>query len=329
MSNIKVKGERLKVKGLFYFLSIFIFQFSIPSCKPEAPWTTKNVELNMDIKTVSAGFIECDFSTNKNAYYLIAIEEARDDYNPMAHQKEFMMLALDSANTEYIQWRHSLLKSGETNIAPFSSQGLQYGDVNHFFTGLWFEQKYWVYAFIVDPDKMQPVGKLYLQTVTTKFESIIPLRFDYRVKGDWDYIYPLDSTSGTINAHFPYITMTMDSVDVDKAIADEGFITTPQEYFSLRLLYLSTHPKEVDVLYGVSTKYHDGFEEYEFEQGHTYYTFIGGYDFSIRQSTLYKFRWEGEKTNLYFSLKDNIAKDFPEYPETEDTEAETEESSEE
>ena len=306
--------------------SIFNFQFSIAllsiimlaSCNTDAPWTTKNVNIDMEVKTVSAGFIECNFSTNKNAYYLIAIEEARDGYDPMAHQKEFMMLALDSANVEYIQWRNWLLKSGETNIAPFASHALQYGDVNHFFTGLWFEQKYWVYAFVVDPDKMQPVGRLYLQTVTTKYESIMPIRFDFRVKDDWTYIYPLDSVSGKVNPQFPYVTITMDSLEVDKEIADQDFITSPQEYFSLKLLYLSTHPDEANVLYGVSTTYHDGFEVEEFKEGHTYYTFIGGFDFSSRQNTLYKFLWEGEKTNLYFSIEDNIAMDFPEYPESEE-----------
>ena len=290
----------------------------LASCNTDAPWTTKNVNIDMEVKTVSAGFIECNFSTNKNAYYLIAIEEARDGYDPMAHQKEFMMLALDSANVEYIQWRNWLLKSGETNIAPFASHALQYGDVNHFFTGLWFEQKYWVYAFVVDPDKMQPVGRLYLQTVTTKYESIMPIRFDFRVKDDWTYIYPLDSVSGKVNPQFPYVTITMDSLEVDKEIADQDFITSPQEYFSLKLLYLSTHPDEANVLYGVSTTYHDGFEVEEFKEGHTYYTFIGGFDFSSRQNTLYKFLWEGEKTNLYFSIEDNIAMDFPEYPESEE-----------
>ena len=313
MSKLQITNYKLQIA----LLSLIIM---LSSCKPEAPWTTKDVTLNMEIKTVSAGFIECNFSTSKNAYYLIAIEPARDDYDPMKHQKQFMMLALDSANVEYITWRNGLLKNGETNIAPFASHALHYGDINHFFTGLWFEEKYWVYAFIVDPDKMQPAGKLYFETVTTKFESIIPLRFDYRIKGDWDYIYPLDSLSGTINAHFPYITITMDSVDVDKEIEKEGFITSPQEYFSLKLLYLSSHPEEADVLYGVSTSYHDGFEVEEFEEGHTYYTFIGGFDFSIRQSTLYKFRWEGDKTNLYFTLKDNIAMDFPEYPDPEPSE---------
>jgi len=307
--------------------SIFNFQFSIAllliimlaSCNTDAPWTTKNVNINMEVKTVSAGFIECNFSTNKNAYYLIAIEEARDDYNPMAHQKEFMMLALDSANVEYIQWRNWLLKSGETNIAPFASHALQYGDVNHFFTGLWFEEKYWVYAFVVDPDKMQPVGRLYLQTVTTQFESIMPIRFDFRVKDDWTYIYPLDSLSGKVTPEFPYVTVTRDSVELMKDIAEidsiegMGITSTPQEYFTTWLLNLSMSPDQANVQYGVSAKENDGFESWDifpdgmYEVGHTYYTFIGGYDFSVRQNTLYKYTWKGDKKDLYFSQDDNIA----------------------
>jgi FKBP-type peptidyl-prolyl cis-trans isomerase len=45
-SKIKIKGERLKVKGerLLLFLSIFIFQFSIPSCTENkwADWKVQN-----------------------------------------------------------------------------------------------------------------------------------------------------------------------------------------------------------------------------------------------------------------------------------------------
>ena len=142
----------------------------------------------MSIKTVSAGFIECDFSTNVEAYYLIACVEAVEGENPLDHAKQFMTLALDSANVEYLTWRNKLLKEGEFNIAPFASHSLQYGPVTHFFTGLLPESDYWVYAFVVNPQTLQPAGKLYFERVTTLDESIMDVHFEYRIKGRWDYI---------------------------------------------------------------------------------------------------------------------------------------------
>ena len=66
---MKNKGERLKVKGerFLLFLSIFIFQFSISSCNPEAPWVVDNVEIKMNAELVSAGFLEYSFRPSGDA----------------------------------------------------------------------------------------------------------------------------------------------------------------------------------------------------------------------------------------------------------------------
>ncbi|MBR6493472.1 MAG: hypothetical protein IKT13_06000 [Paludibacteraceae bacterium] len=270
-----------------------------PSCNPEAPWETKKVDLTMTINTVSAGFIECSFSTNKNAYYLIAIEPARKGEDPMTHQKQFMMLAMDSANLEYIAWRNELLKSGEMNVAPFASHALQYGSVTHFFTGLQPSTDYWVYAFVVNPDKMQSAGKLYLSTVTTTAYSVLDIHFDYRVKGHWDYVYPVDSL-GNIYTQFPYIATTMDSAvmmkdDID-AIAE--FLVWVDNQFE--------HPELADVLYGVKAVENDGWQSsVMFEEGHTYYTALAGFDGLFEHLTLYKFKWTGEDYNQFYHDTDS------------------------
>ena len=65
-----------------------------PSCDPNARWASENVGINMRVEAISAGFIICEFTTTQEAYYLIAIEEARPGYNPMEHQKSFMSSAL-------------------------------------------------------------------------------------------------------------------------------------------------------------------------------------------------------------------------------------------
>jgi hypothetical protein len=283
------------------------------SCNPEAKYATKDVEIIMDVKTVSAGFIECDFATNKEAYYLIDCVPAVNGEDPLAQQKQFMTLALDKANKDYIEWRNQLLKKGEFNIAPFASHSLQYGDIHHFFTGLMFEQEYWIYAFVVDPEAMKPVGKLYLQKVKTEFESIMSIRFDYRVNGAWDYIYPMDSASGNIHSHFPYVCLTMDSIELMQDLEEynknnpDAYSMTPEDFFALWLFDKFGNPEKAEVHYGVTVRENGGFvDPSSYQTGHTYYTFIGGFDFSLRQNTLYKFRWENEKTEYYFSLKDNL-----------------------
>ena len=185
---------------------------------------------------------------------------------------------------------------------------------------MWYDTEYWIYAFVVDPVAMKPRGKLHLVTVKTAFESSVPIVFEYRVNGEWDYIYPIDSSTYSIHEHFPYVALTRDSVDVyadmNDSSSDYGWCTTPQEYFSYWLLLQSTHPEEARILYGVSAFKNDGLTtDIAFEEGHTYYTFIGGYDFSLKQNTLYKFLWEGDSTDIYFMPWDNLMleDDEPDY----------------
>lgn len=310
MNNIKVKGERLKVKGLFILLSVCILQFLLPSCNPEAKWETKDVKLSMTINTVSAGFVECAFSTDKDAYYLISIVEPWPDYNPVANPKQFMQLALDSAYADYLMWRNNLLREKEFNVAPFSSHSLQYGHTHHFFTGLLPDEDYWVFAFVVDPVTLKPVGPLTLENVKTESESIMDVHFDYRIKGAWDYIYPVDST-GKIQANFPYIAITHDSLslEADSVSGDEEAFT----YFVMWTLERFLYPSLADVIYGVHVVENDGMQSSEvFQAGHTYYTAISGYDGSFKQTTIYKFKWTGSKCEYLFKDTDpaNIANDY-------------------
>lgn len=305
-------AERVKTKWFMRFILVLI-PYSLllnPSCSPEAKWTTDEVDINMEIVTVSAGFVECNFSTSKEAYYLIACVPAVPGENPLDRPKQFMTLALDSANVEYLAWRNELLKKGEFNIAPFASHSLQYGSVKHFFTGLLPEQTYWIYAFVVNPTSLQPGGKLYLETVTTTKESIMDIHFEYRVKGKWDYIYPVDE-NGKIFSRFPYIATTCDSLNL---VTEElGTDSAAAAYFIIWAMERFLYPDSANVLYGVKAVENDGYSSSEeFKTGHTYYTAISGYDGSFKQSTVYKFIWTGDSCNLYFYDTDsaNIINQF-------------------
>ncbi|MBO4454525.1 MAG: hypothetical protein J5761_05680 [Paludibacteraceae bacterium] len=294
-------AERQKTQW-FRLLILVLCPLSLllcPSCNPEAPWTTREVAITMQVTTVSAGFAECSFSTDKNAYYFINLVPVVEGVDPMAQQKQYMTLALDSAYTEYLAWRNQLLKEGEFNIAPFASHALQYGDVDYFFTGLQPETEYWIYAFVVNPETMKPTGKLYLQQIKTTAESILDIHFEYRIKGRWDYIYPVD-TLGNIYGRFPYIATTMDS-----ALMMKDDVDAITEYL-LWVYDQFEHPEQANVLYGVKAVENDGWSSsVEFEPGHTYYTAIAGFDGIFEQLTLYKFHWTGDSCNMYFHDTDS------------------------
>ena len=49
-------------KRYFYIL---LTVFLCAGCKPEANWETDDIQINMTIDKVSAGYVECSFSTNK------------------------------------------------------------------------------------------------------------------------------------------------------------------------------------------------------------------------------------------------------------------------
>lgn len=265
-------------------------------CETTPHYEVENVNISSHSQVISSGFIEHVFETDKDAYYLIGIEPAREGYDPgePSNQKQFMTLELDSAYLEYLEWRSGLLKEGEFNVAGFASHALQYGETDYYFTGLKPNTDYWIYAFVVDPERMVHQGKLHVVTVRTNEQSTIDAHFEYRIKGEWDYIYPMDS-KGHIQAHFPYLMVCMDSLDLRE------HFDSPSAFFNHYMNTFIRLPQYADLLYGVRTCKNNGYDNYiEFEEGHVYYTCIAGFDGMICHPTIYKFRWEGESTELYF-----------------------------
>lgn len=268
----------------------------LAACNPEPKWETKDVKVNMHISKISSGFVECDFSTDKDAYYLIGAIEPWEDFNPVYNQKQFMQLALDYAYADYLTWRNELLLDKEFNVATFASHSLQYGNVHHFFTGLTPGDDYWVYAFAVDPDKMQPAGFLTLEPVTMDTFSMIDIRFEYRIKNEWSYIYPTDSL-GKINSHYPYIALTRDSAVIAQDTLVDG---NPYYYFMDWEIGMFLDPDSVNPYYGVKAIDNDGTNSpLAFEEGHTYYTGITGFDGIFKHMAIYKFTWR-KGCELYF-----------------------------
>ena len=295
-------SRKFPISNIQYPIAL-LFIIMLSSCTlEEAKWNTEDVSLTMQVSAVSAGFIECRFTTSKDAYYLIDCVPVDSAVQPYAHQKQFMTLAIDSAYIDYLQWRYWLLEAGESYIAPFASHSLQYGDVDKIFTNLTPGSDYWVYAFVVNPETNKPAGRLYLQTVHTADSSIFDVHFDYRVRDVYDYIYPINDQDGSINYYFPYLAATRDSA----WLADE-IQKTPEDYFTdLFLAYSEFDLKEM-VRYGVHVTKNDGYNSDEtFQEGHTYYTAITSYDGFMGHNVIYKFTWTGEDCNLYFTNEDTL-----------------------
>ncbi len=281
--------NKFKISNLKSQIAL-LFIIMLSSCNPEAPWSTQDVTIEMSAQNVSAGFIEYSFTPNKEAYYLISCMQATEEADPFNHSKQFMMLMLDSANTAYIQWRNGLLRKGEFNIAPFASHCLQYGPITHFFTNLTPDTDYWVFAFVVNPETLKPVGKLFIETVKTTAESIMDVHFDYRVRGIWDYIYPLNP-DGKINSHFPYLASTVDSA----ALVNIWGGISPEEYFTDLFTTMAKSGDKENIHYGVTVVKNDGSgRSIPFEANHTYYTAIVSYDGFMGNNVIYRFLWTGD-----------------------------------
>ena len=279
------------------------------ACNPEVVAYTEDVEITIDVEQVSAGFAQVRFSTNKEAFYLISIQPTKEGIDPQKIAKTFMLLSLDSAYADYLYWRNKQLQQHIPFVADFSSHSLQYGDIKHFFTLLQPSTEYWVYAFVVDPNTNKPAGKLFLETITTDSVSRIPVQFEYRIDGCWDYIYPVDS-AGEILSTIPWVGETMDSVSIR-----EGGWRVPGEYFFDR--FKNVYYEEYDrILYGIYAHENngvgDGTSVTNFEVGKTYYTAMAALDaplvFPLPRSiyNVYRFTWMGDSTSLYFTPAESM-----------------------
>jgi hypothetical protein len=277
------------------------------ACNTKVPYSTSNVEIQIDVTQVSAGFAEVTFSTNTQAYYLMSIQPVKDDVDPQKIAKTFMMLALDSAYVDYLYWRNKQLQQMVPFVADFPSYALQYGTVEHCFTFLQPDTEYWVFAFAVDPKSNKPVGNLFYERIHTKANRDVEMQFEYRVRGSWTYIYPLDSM-GNIISTIPWAGELVDSL----TIRNLGY-ERPGLYFFDRLRETFQHDYS-RVLFGVyvheNNEDNKGYSVSAFEVGKTYYAGMAVLDvplsfpLSVDAYDIYRFTWMGDSTKLYFTPVD-------------------------
>lgn len=294
---------------------------SLASCNPEAKAVSGlDIKISFDPYIISSGFVQMAFDTNKEAYYhvgIVPVDEAPDSISKPA-VRAFMNLKLDEAYTKYIQWRHSLLEEGVPYIAEFPTHSLQYGYNELNFNYLEPGTDYMVYAFVVDSKTNKPDGRLFTYFLTTEQETPFEvLDFEYRVRGEWDYVYPVfyyeweTETYSEIIDFVPWVGATIDSLQMHETT----FPTVPDYFWNLFGSYVDQ--KMVDKIhFGIYTHdnngYGDGSSSTMFEEGHTYYTAVALMDGYLTENAfyIYKFHWEGEDTQLYFRKADAMQTDW-------------------
>ena len=292
---------------------------TLTSCTPEAKAVSGlDVEVQIMPAIISSGFVQVEMNTNKESYYHIGIvrkEEAPDTAN-RASVRAFMNLKLDEAYTNYITWRHQLLEDNIPYIAEFPTHSLQYGHITYNFTFLEPGTDYMVYAFVVDAKTNKPDGRLFTSYVTTETETPFePLQFEYRVRGTWDYVCPIyyytmeEEEYYEVIDYAPWVGATVDSVEIR-----QSSFPTVLDYYQDKFGQYADSKAYDRIHFGIYAHNNDGYgdtySDMEFEEGHTYYTAIALMDGYLNANAfyIYKFRWEGEQTQLYFKT-DQVMQD--------------------
>lgn len=315
-SNKKTHNYRVNPRILPIWVALsMLFVLVMTSCNPEAKATSgMKVEIEINPIVISSGFMQFSFIPNKEAYYhvgIVPIKEAPDTTNYRSI-KGFMSLMLDRAYADYLYWRADLLSRGVSPVAEFPTHSLQYGTVERNFTLLEPNQSYLVFAFAVDAQTNKPDGRLFTCYINTEEKSAFEdIRFEYRVRGYWDYVYPtyffqMGEGEQIVN-YVPWVGATADST----YLRYYGY-NSPEAYFTETFEEYKLYKEETYIHFGIYAHNNNGFGDGTsltlFEKGHTYYTGISLMDGYLSKETLviYKFRWEGEQTHFLFKNTDQL-----------------------
>lgn len=291
------------------------------SCSEEAPYSIADVKIGIKVKQVSAGIINVEFVPSKNAYYYFGIAALDSGQNaPYTNEELFMDKILNHSYRDYLIWRTEQIDQGYQYVASFSDHVLSYGKVDYFFYNLYYNRRYFIYAFVVDPLKTEYVKGIYSTIVTTASSPNYSATFDMVVDGNWDFVYPLDN-NGEVSSNIPYVVSfagkeyLLDYFDGDTS----SHFNKPAWYFFFHdymniMAIDSIYMTNLDICYfGTSCRHHDISQPktITFQENETYYASICGTDGMFigaqPKQTVYKFTWKGE--NTYVELhqdSDNI-----------------------
>lgn len=280
------------------------------SCDPEvAAVSGRDVKIDIHAGLISSGFMQFTFTPNMEGYYHVGIVPAEEapDSTRSASIKSFMALQLDRAYAEYMDWRVLLLAQNVQPVAEFPTHSLQYGAMGYNFTMLKPDTKYMVYAFPVNAKTNKPDGRLFTYFVSTEPKSSFEdLEFEYRVRGYWDYVYPVhklpQSDLYELMSFVPWVDATVDSLSLV-----EYNYESPKTYFNETFEEYVLYKERDRIHFGIDVRNNNGFNSGTsttvFLPGHTYYTGLTLMDGYLSQEalTIYKFRWENDSTQYFFT----------------------------
>jgi len=289
------------------------------SCDPDVlAISGREVKIEINAGVISSGFMQFTFSPSRDGYYHIGIVPAEEapDSTRSASMKSFMALQLDRAYAEYMDWRVSLLERNVQPVAEFPTHSLQYGAMEYNFTMLKPDTKYMIYAFTVNAKTNKPDGKLFTYFVSTEPKSSFEdLEFEYRVRGYWDYVYPVhkshQSDSYELMSFVPWVGATVDSLSLVEYNYD-----SPKAYFNKTFTEYVLYEEREHIQFGIHVQNNNGLNSgtstTEFLPGHTYYTGLTLMDGYLSQEalTIYKFYWENDSTQYFFNDSLKLATDW-------------------
>lgn len=262
----------------------------LAGCKTESKYHLLGVKFEIEIATVTKGYVHAYFYPSTVAYYVTGCMPVNDWYDPVNKPDQFMTLMVDSLYVEYLDWRYDYLKNQEDYIADFASHSLQYGDSERYFQDLQPDTDYWVYAFVVDPGTKEPFDQLWLTTVRTDSLSAYRAWFDTRVQGSYFYMYPREAEDGAILETVPYTGGIVDALDLVEDIPWPLDIEGKLDKYSERAYELAVDYGILDdITYtGVKQINYAG----RFKSGHIYYIIIGELQGGIVNRAYYRFTYD-------------------------------------
>ena len=282
------------------------------SCSEQSPYYIRNTRIDINVNLVSAGIIQVEFVPNKEAFYYFGITELEQDQTePYDDENQFMEKVLNRAYSNYMDWRYEQNEKGAPYIASFADHTLAYGRTDKYFINLKPDTRYFIYAFIVDPQDQQYKGQLFSTVVTTTVKSEIDAYFDMTIDRDWDFVYPLNS-KGEVVSVVPYKVSIIDKNTIMEHFAGDTFdyFHKPAWYFLFNVFTDSTGTDSIKISnplensFGVSCRQHDGSDPriITFQENETYYAAICSADGLYQHESLiiYRFTWEGNDTHIIF-----------------------------
>ena len=259
----------------------------LAGCKTESKYHLLGVKFEIEVASVTKGYIHTYFYPSTVAYYVTGCMPVNDNYDPINKSRQFMTLMVDSLYIDYLDWRYDYLRNQEDYIADFASHSLQYGDSEKYFQNLQPDTDYWVYAFVVDPGTKEPFDKLWLTTVRTDSLSTCRAFFETRVQSSYFYMYPRESEGGEILGNVPYTGGIVDALDLMEAFPLPLDFEGKLDKYSERAYNLAVDYGILDdITYtGVKQINYAG----RFKNGHTYYIIIGELQGGIYNRAYFRF----------------------------------------